>query len=187
MQSMMEKLVITSPTNSKIAQGKNLTGIPRILRDMAVDVHNNIQQWNNLHLRGLSILKTICYLKSAEVYTQDVQGQCDKLEEICSSLDQIIQSLSQINDQVKNISALHRLPDKLFKSWPISSFSNVTEIIHKAFNNEAKVKREIYENIAHYSSESTKMLHLAAWVHQPFLPYNLSIILESLLIETGHR
>lgn len=52
---------------------------------------------------------------------------------------------------------------------------------------EAKLKREILENIAHNHTDSWKMFHLAAWQYQPLLSEDLTILLESLLIETGHR
>lgn len=52
---------------------------------------------------------------------------------------------------------------------------------------EAKLKRKLLENVAHNHTESWKMLHLAAYVYEPLLTENLLILLDSLLIETGHR
>lgn len=49
------------------------------------------------------------------------------------------------------------------------------------------MKRAILEDTAHYYTESWKMLFLASWVHQPLLPENLTTVLESMLIESGHR
>lgn len=52
---------------------------------------------------------------------------------------------------------------------------------------EAKLKRIVLENVAHNYTESWKMLHLAAWIYEPLLAEDLTILLDSLLIETGHR
>ena len=63
----------------------------------------------------------------------------------------------------------------------------VAETIYEAYHMEVKLKRKLLENVAHNCTESWKMLHLAAWVYEPFITENLIILLDSLLIETGHR
>lgn len=63
----------------------------------------------------------------------------------------------------------------------------VAETIYKAYHMEAKLKRKLLENVAHNYTESWKMLHLATWVYNPLLTEDLTILLDSLLIETGHR
>lgn len=50
-------LVHESP-GSKTTQ-RNLTGYPRIIRDLSADIFNDIQQWNGLHIRGAKMIKEI--------------------------------------------------------------------------------------------------------------------------------
>lgn len=53
---------------------------------------------------------------------------------------------------------------------------------------ETKLKRKLFENVAHNYTESWKMVHLATWVYNPLLTEDVTtILLDSLLIETGHR
>ncbi|CAL7943540.1 unnamed protein product [Xylocopa violacea] len=180
-----------SPVNKlspgKATQGKNLTGSARHMRDLTADIHANIQQWNTLHLQGISLLENITQAKQDESYSQVLQELCDKLETICNTLDNIVQDLGQITHQMKVISSLENKTDKLFTTWPTLKFAQVAELIHNAYSCETKVKRKILEDVAHYYTEPWKMLFLASWVHQPLLPKNLTTFLESMLIETGHR
>ncbi|KYN43343.1 Cyclin-dependent kinase 2-interacting protein [Trachymyrmex septentrionalis] len=94
---------------------------------------------------------------------------------------------NQIKNQLKAISTLEKTTDKLFITWPTTRFGEVAETIYEAYHMEVKLKRKLLENVAHNCTESWKMLHLAAWVYEPFITENLIILLDSLLIETGHR
>lgn len=55
------------------------------------------------------------------------------------------------------------------------------------YHKEATLRRNLLENIAHNYTETWKMFYLAAWVHQPLLSENSTLLLNSLLIETGHQ
>lgn len=171
----------------KVTQGKNLTGSARHVRDLTADIHASIQQWNTLHLQGVTLLRNITGAKQDESYSPSLQELCDKLEAVCNGLDDIVLNLGQIAHQMKITTSLDNSPHKLFATWPSSKFGQVAESIYNAYSREVKVKRKVLEDAAHYCSESWKMLFLASWVHQPLLPENLTVLLESMLIETGHR
>lgn len=172
---------------SKSQTGKNLTGTARHLRDLAADVHGIIQRWNDKTLEGMDILKCIAEEKSDETFTIQLQDYCDKLENVCSSLDDLIKNLEKIVHQVNTLMTLNGSTTKLFVTWPLSSFGHTVELIYKGYSNEMQIKREVLENIAHCNRESQKMLYLSAWLYQPLLPQNLTILLEAMLTETGHR
>lgn len=178
---------ISKLSQTKSIQGRNLTGSARHIRDLVADIHKNIQIWNSLHLEGITLLNNITRAKQDESYSEILQEQCDKLEIVCKELDNIVINLAQIAQQMKITAGLKTDKAKLFATWPNSKFGQVAESIYSAYSNEAKVKCKILENIAHYYTESWKMLFLASWVHQPFLPENLTTVLESMLIESGHR
>ncbi|XP_014478344.1 PREDICTED: cyclin-dependent kinase 2-interacting protein [Dinoponera quadriceps] len=169
-------------------QGKNLTGVARHVRDLVADIHANVQQWNNLHLQGITHIKSIAQEKhNKNYYSRTLQDLCDKLESICNNLDDKVKNFDQIRHQLKAITTLQKTSNKLFITWPTTKFGEVAEIIYETYREEAKLKRKILENVAHNHTVSWKMLHLAAWQYQPLLSENLTILLESLLIETGHR
>ncbi|XP_043258351.1 uncharacterized protein LOC122400773 [Colletes gigas] len=54
MEMMSEKQFspVSKSLSAKTAQGKNLVGSARHVRDLAADIHANIQQWNETHLQG---------------------------------------------------------------------------------------------------------------------------------------
>ncbi|XP_078039262.1 cyclin-dependent kinase 2-interacting protein-like [Augochlora pura] len=180
--SPISKIQSVKPT-----QGRNLVGSARHIRDLAADIHTSIQQWNTAHLQGVALLKDITHKKQSTSYSQDLQELCDKLEHVCDALDAVVKNLAQITHQLKLTTSLNKDMDKLFTTWPVTKFDYVVELIHNMYSEEAKMKRKIFENVAHQYTDSWKMLCLATWVHQPLLPESLTIFLESLLIETGHR
>lgn len=77
---------ITELSSPKSFQGRNLTGTIRRIRDLAADIHANIQQWNNLHIQGITYLKDITQEKHDKNYSKILQDLCDKLENICDNL-----------------------------------------------------------------------------------------------------
>lgn len=77
---------ITELSHAKSTQGRNLTGSARHIRDLIADIHKNIQIWNTLHLEGIILLKNIIQIKQDDSYSEILQEQCDKLENICDSL-----------------------------------------------------------------------------------------------------
>lgn len=180
-----------SPVNklshTKSTQGRNLTGSARHIRDLIADIHKNIQIWNTLHLEGIILLKNIIQIKQNDSYSEILQEQCDKLENICDSLNIIVENLAQITQRIKITASLETNMHKLFITWPNLKFGEIAQSIHDAYSRELKVKLKVLENVAHYYTDSWKMLFLASWVHQPLLPYNLTTFLESMLIESGHR
>ncbi|XP_046749049.1 cyclin-dependent kinase 2-interacting protein [Diprion similis] len=180
-------LVISESPVAKTPQRGNLTGAPRRVRDIAADIHSSIQQWNSVHLNAVPILRDICRLKVDEKYPDGLQELCDTLEEGCYALDEIVASLKLLTHQIQVAASLHKTTEIMFSTWPIDKFGDVAEIIYEAYRDEAVVKRKVLENIAHNHEEAWKILHLAAWVHQPNITENVTRLLESLLVETGHR
>lgn len=82
---MMIKRFAESP-GSRIPHQMNLTGNARIVRDLAATIHASIQQWNNVHLDGLSLLKAITQLKTNTGYPKGLEYLCDDLEKNCDKL-----------------------------------------------------------------------------------------------------
>jgi len=81
-------------SSPKSFQGRNLTGTARLVRDLAADIHANIQQWSNLHIQGITYLKDITQEKHNKNYSESLQDLCDKLENICDNLVNFFLSLS---------------------------------------------------------------------------------------------
>ncbi|KAI4497182.1 hypothetical protein M0802_007666 [Mischocyttarus mexicanus] len=183
----VQPLTPTVSSFSKSLRGKNLTGTVRHLRDLAANVHRIIQLWNNNTLEGMNILKSIIEEKSNKNYTIRLQDYCDNLEEICHTLNNLVKNLEQIVHQVNVLITLDKTTTKLFTTWPISAFGRTVEMIHTTYSNEMQMKYEVLENIAHCCKEPQKMLYLSTWLYQPLLSKNVTILIEAMLTETGHR
>ncbi|XP_019879750.1 uncharacterized protein LOC109607713 isoform X2 [Aethina tumida] len=67
---------------------KNLTGSPRVARDIVADLYNNIQKWNDFHIKGSTIVKKIVAVKSEsqENYTIELEEYTKALFEVMTSL-----------------------------------------------------------------------------------------------------
>ncbi|XP_015601650.1 cyclin-dependent kinase 2-interacting protein isoform X2 [Cephus cinctus] len=172
---------------SPVSKGTNLTGNPRLVRDLSADIHASIQQWNNIHLHGISILKAITQTKVDESYSEELQNLCDDLEKDCNSLADIVDNLKQLSHQMKAVASLHKSKEYMFLTWPVEIFGDVANEIYKAYEKDLAVRYKVLENVAHDHKESWKMLHLATWVHQTQISEKLTRLLESMLLETGHR
>jgi len=61
------------------------------------------------------------------------------------------------------------------------------EMIYEAYCKEAKIKREILNQVAHHYTESMDIFHLTAWTHQTSISHNLERSLEILFIATNLR
>lgn len=59
------------------------------------------------------------------------------------------------------------------------------ESLYRMYAKEFDLKKQLASNVAHASSRETLMFYSAAWLHEPYTDSKL--LLESLLLETGHR
>ena len=53
------------------------------------------------------------------------------------------------------------------------------------YESELRIRKTLYQNIAHAKSHDILMVHSAIWLHQPCVKENAAFILESMLRETG--
>lgn len=57
----------------------------------------------------------------------------------------------------------------------------------ESFCQELKLKQLILQELAHTVTSDLCMVYLSCWLHQPFIPPQTRLMLEALLLETGHR
>jgi hypothetical protein len=120
---------------------KNLTGLPRVVRDLVADVYNNIQWWNDLHIKGATVVKEIASLKS-----NNPKDFCSGLEQLTNELYTLVQSLKQFKDgllvyttQIMASVKLQKDPEPLFISLDMSAVARLVEEIAKAYEAEFSV------------------------------------------------
>ncbi|XP_033227853.1 cyclin-dependent kinase 2-interacting protein-like [Belonocnema kinseyi] len=177
--------VITS--GSSASKGKALTGIPLQIRNLVVELHSNIQKWNAAHLKGVPIVQSIIDLKVDESYPEELIQLCSSLEKVCETADEVVNNLQIIVDKLEKLESVHQNKGILFLTWPIEKYVSTVKNIYAAYKDEAKVKRVVFENIAHQHEEAEKMVYFTSWIYQPQIPDNLTLRVEAMLIETGLR
>jgi hypothetical protein len=168
---------------------KNLTGLPRVVRDLVADVYNNIQWWNDLHIKGATVVKEIASLKS-----NNPKDFSSSLEQLTNELYTLVQSLKQFKDgllvyttQIMASVKLQKDPEPLFISLDMSAVARLVEEIAKAYEAEFSVKEFVLENIAHSKNKDEAMFLAALWTYQYKISDRIGLKLEALLVETGHR
>ncbi|KAJ6661933.1 hypothetical protein lerEdw1_013104 [Lerista edwardsae] len=55
------------------------------------------------------------------------------------------------------------------------------------YSMELKLKQTIVQEIAHTTDRDLLMVYLSSWLYQPYIENSSTILLESMLLETGHR
>lgn len=123
------------------ASQRNITGIPRNVRDIAADIYNNIQKWNALHIKGATLVKEIALLKcdSRNVYPSGLEIMSTSLMEVIEAQRIILENLKTSSNQLENLQKLHKSCTPLFISWSLERTAVIGEKIFEAYNKEFEV------------------------------------------------
>lgn len=176
-------------------------------RDIAADVHNNIQKWNGYHIKGASIVKDIAGILSGQPrkLTSDVERLTIELRSIVDNLQIFSKAMSFLGNQMTALVNLHRNGTPLFISLTVEQLADIVNRISLAYKGELKVrllffpnvylwflilqrKEYILENIAFSRDKHELMFHASCWTYQEYIEkYQVQQKLEILLVETGHR
>ena len=55
------------------------------------------------------------------------------------------------------------------------------------YSQELCLKHTVVEQLAHTANRDLALSYLSMWLHQPYLEAGSRLLLESMLLETGHR
>lgn len=69
----------------------------------------------------------------------------------------------------------------------LSTVAEVSSGLYEAYKQELDLKRTILRELAHTANADLCMVYLSCWLYQPYIQDNTRLLLESLLMETGHR
>lgn len=124
-----------------ISGQKNLTGLPRVARDIAADVYNNIQKWNDCHITGSKITRDIVQLKSNSetTYPEGLENFTTDLHEIVQKLSGISGALEFLASQMMSLVKLHKKITPLFISLNNEQLASIVQTIAEAYKAEFKV------------------------------------------------
>ncbi|XP_013929006.1 PREDICTED: cyclin-dependent kinase 2-interacting protein [Thamnophis sirtalis] len=187
----------------------------RKIKDNAADWHNLVMKWETLNDNGFSIATKIVNIKNAtqikdsnlEIEHEDSSDSerlplnyNTELEQCCTELLGIFEKLAKIHEKMEKLCSTtkgvcdletyhHAAEPKapLFHTWPVSHFHEVSVKLLDMYSQELKLKHTIVEEIAHTADQDLQMVYLSSWLHQPYIDNSNIVLLESMLLETGHR
>lgn len=128
---------------------KNLTGLPRVVRDLIADIYNNIQKWNDFHIKGATIVKEIASYKADEPnnFSPGLEQLTLDLFDLVKTLRLCKDALVVFTNQIRATEKLQANQNPLFISLDLKSLANLIESISKAYCDEFEVSFCCYTRV----------------------------------------
>ncbi|XP_036928093.1 cyclin-dependent kinase 2-interacting protein isoform X1 [Acanthopagrus latus] len=124
----------------------------------------------------------------------ELQDECCKLQDVINKMGVVVMKMERLVTSQRAVQDLEEFqfgPEgrkfPLFHSWDTKHFEESSRILLESFCQELKLKQLILQEVAHTLTSDLCMVYLSCWLHQPFIPPQTRLILEALLLETGHR
>lgn len=143
---------VVSKSPAAASPQRNLTGLPRVARDIAADVYNNIQKWNDYHIKGANVIKEI-----GQLLSEDPRNLSPALETNTNKLHDIVQNLKIFSDALEflatQMTALVKLRKDnvpLFISLPADALADIVHHIAEAYKAEFKVNSVIFYQLQNF-------------------------------------
>ncbi|XP_029453843.1 cyclin-dependent kinase 2-interacting protein isoform X2 [Rhinatrema bivittatum] len=187
----------------------------RKIKDNAADWHNLILKWDSLNDSGFNIANKIVNMKmNSQFRNGKLEIECDsstaqsgsicsdneELQQGCTELLHTLEKMEKIQMKMEKLSStvkgicdletyLHGSVHKtiLFHTWPVTYFYEISLKMSEMYRQEWLLKETIVQELAHSTDQDLMMVYLSAWLHQPYLEDSIRVLLESMLLETGHR
>ncbi|XP_067847881.1 cyclin-dependent kinase 2-interacting protein isoform X2 [Heptranchias perlo] len=188
----------------------------RKIKDNAADWHNFMLKWETFNDAGFSIVNKIVNIKlsnqresQAKLEGEDTSSNHGKanfqynkeLEECCTELlnihDKMIKLVLKMEKLCATTKGIYDLETyqygetgremPLFHTWPTKYFYENSVQLSEMYKKELQLKSLIVQEIAHTSSCDLMMVQLSAWLYQPYIEEKARLLIESMLLETGHR
>ncbi|XP_036448703.1 cyclin-dependent kinase 2-interacting protein [Colossoma macropomum] len=126
--------------------------------------------------------------------SQELQEECVNLQNIVDKMAHILSKMEKMVSAEKGICELEMFqygakgrPAPLFQTWTTQQFAEASSRIYEAYKQELALKQTILQELAHTTNTDLSMVYLSSWLYQPYIEDSTKLLLESLLMETGHR
>ncbi|NXU49435.1 CINP protein, partial [Turnix velox] len=189
----------------------------RKIKDNAADWHNLMMKWERLNDNGFTTANKIVNLKMSEQlqdnkleiegnnsatepekptpkYNEELDKCCTELLETLKHMMKIQLKMEKLTSTAKAICDLetfHRGAGKctapFFHTWPTPYFYKVSLKLSEMYKKEMQLKQTIVEDIAHSTDQDLLLVYLSCWLYQPYIENSSRVLLEAMLLETGHR
>lgn len=110
-------------------------------KDIVADLYNNIQHWNDSHIKGAQIVKQIAVLKSDDpkTYSSQLEEYTNELFNTVQSLGTFKKRFEQYSTQIKALAKLQKNSEPVFISLDADSLADVVVAVSEAYIAEFKV------------------------------------------------
>lgn len=176
----------------------NLTGILRQRKDKVADFVNAVAKWEAANAEGSHLVTKIANTKLDHVFSaeSDEMDIPESLEKEVSKLENVISKFAEAAERIDGLCRELVALNQLDRSSEETSFltsdvdhdlPDLMSRFNTQFQKELKVKRSIYQNIAHVTTRHQTMFYVSSWTHQPYiddqdLAYHLCLMKKA----TGH-
>ncbi|CAD5118885.1 DgyrCDS7561 [Dimorphilus gyrociliatus] len=179
-----------------------LTGDARKVKDNIADLYNYIQKWKKCVLDGSKCLAEITEILSeennatkSEEIIRMLLPKTSTLENIIEKMEHYVNKFQALNKSLKGIEQLELfrnddsiVEQPLFQTWTISEFGEQSERLLRMYEKELELKKMIFKNICHnYAEKELLIFYSSAWIHEPYIELQHDFLLESMLVESGHK
>ncbi|NXX96540.1 CINP protein, partial [Centropus bengalensis] len=189
----------------------------RKIKDNAADWHNLMMKWERLNDEGFTTANKIVNMKISEQfqdnkleiacdnsatesekptpkYNEELDSCCTELLETLKHMTKIQLKMEKLTSTTKAICDLeayhHRdgtCTTPFFHTWPALYFYEVSLKLSEMYKKELQLKETIVQEIAHTADRDLMMVFLSSWLYQPYIENSSKLLLEAMLLETGHR
>ncbi|XP_048047427.1 cyclin-dependent kinase 2-interacting protein [Megalobrama amblycephala] len=125
---------------------------------------------------------------------RELEEECLKLQDVVDKMANILSKMEKIVHAEHGICELEAFQygekgraEPLFHTWPTQKFAEVSSKLYESYKQELALKKTILQELAHTSNADLSMVYLSSWLYQPYIEDSGKLLLESLLLETGHR
>uniref|UniRef100_H3A9L2 Cyclin dependent kinase 2 interacting protein n=1 Tax=Latimeria chalumnae TaxID=7897 RepID=H3A9L2_LATCH len=127
-------------------------------------------------------------------YNKELEGCCNELISTLENMAKLELKMQKLTSTIKGICDLEAYHHgkmgsevPLFHTWVTTYFYEVSSKLSEMFKKELQLKQTIVQEIAHTDDRDLMMVYLSSWLYQPYIEENYKLLLESMLLETGHR
>ncbi|XP_072786545.1 cyclin-dependent kinase 2-interacting protein isoform X2 [Taeniopygia guttata] len=132
--------------------------------------------------------------KPTPKYNEELDNCCAELLETLKHMTKIQLKMEKLTSTTKAICDLetfhHRAGNckaPFFHTWPTPYFYEVSLKLSEMYKKELQLKQTIVQDIAHCADQDLMMVYLSSWLYQPYIENSSMLLLEAMLLETGHR
>ncbi|XP_039568404.1 cyclin-dependent kinase 2-interacting protein [Passer montanus] len=189
----------------------------RKIKDNAADWHNLMMKWERLNDNGFTTANKIVNMRISEQFQDNkLEIVCDnsatepekptpkyneELDNCCAELLETLKQMTKIQLKMEKLTSTTKAICDLetfhhgagnckapfFHTWPTPYFYEVSLKLSEMYKKELQLKQTIVQDIAHSADQDLMMVYLSSWLYQPYIENSSMLLLEAMLLETGHR